>query len=168
MFCCTLLYVHFRFAIILMGKRESWLLCLDCLPGVSWLLWDSSSRCHGFVCSLWLWYFLINLTYYFYTITASQTDHQSESNIAIASPWPKAALYQKLPLTVCRQHHLFVYFFLARSCRRSLSAKHRNTSLVTHVGSDTDTIPQYSCRTDWKISVQCLDISNKGVSEKLQ
>ena len=45
--------------------RESWLLCLVCLPGVSWLLCGSSSRCHGFVCSLWLWYFLIILTYYF-------------------------------------------------------------------------------------------------------
>ena len=45
--------------------RESWLLCLVCLPGVSWLLCDSSSRCHGVVCSLWLWYFLIILTYHF-------------------------------------------------------------------------------------------------------
>ena len=42
--------------------RESWLLCLVCLSGVSWLLRGSSSRCHGFVCSLWLWYFLIILT----------------------------------------------------------------------------------------------------------
>ena len=44
--------------------RESWLLCLICLPGVSWWLGSSSSRCHGVVCSLWLWYFLIILTYY--------------------------------------------------------------------------------------------------------
>ena len=42
--------------------RESWLLCLICLPGVSWWLSGSSSRCHGVVCSLWLWYFLIILT----------------------------------------------------------------------------------------------------------
>ena len=42
--------------------RESWLLCLICLPGVSWWLSSSSSRCHGVVCSLWLWYFLIILT----------------------------------------------------------------------------------------------------------
>ena len=35
MFCCTFLYVPSSFAIVLMGKRESWLLCLDCLPGVS-------------------------------------------------------------------------------------------------------------------------------------
>ena len=41
--------------------RESWLLCLICLPGVSWWLSGSSSRCHGVVCSLWLWYFLITL-----------------------------------------------------------------------------------------------------------
>ena len=46
--------------------RESWLLCLICLPGVSWWLSGSSSRCHGVVCSLWLWYFLIILTYYFW------------------------------------------------------------------------------------------------------
>ena len=45
--------------------RESWLLCLICLPGVWWWLSGSSSRCHGVVCSLWLWYFLIILTYYF-------------------------------------------------------------------------------------------------------
>ena len=41
-----------------MGKRESWLLCLVCLPGVSWLLCGYSSQCYGFVCSLWLWYSL--------------------------------------------------------------------------------------------------------------
>ena len=45
--------------------RESWLLCLICLPGVSWWLSGSSSRYHGVVCSLWLWYFLIILIYYF-------------------------------------------------------------------------------------------------------
>ena len=42
--------------------RESWLLCLICLPGVSWWLSGSSSRCHGVVCGLWLWYFLIIFT----------------------------------------------------------------------------------------------------------
>ena len=47
--------------------RESWLLCFMCLPGVSWWLSVSSSRCHGIVCGLWLWYFLIILTYYFWT-----------------------------------------------------------------------------------------------------
>ena len=44
---------------------ESWLICFVCLPGVLWLLCGSSSRYHGFVCSLWLWYFLIILTYNF-------------------------------------------------------------------------------------------------------
>ena len=42
--------------------RDSWLFCLVCLPSVSWLLCGSSSRCHGFVCSLWLWFYLIILT----------------------------------------------------------------------------------------------------------
>ena len=45
--------------------RESWLLRSICLPGVSWWLSGSSSGCHGVVFSLWLWYFLIILTYYF-------------------------------------------------------------------------------------------------------
>ena len=51
MFCCALPYVHSSFAIILMGKRKLVAL-LVCLPGVSWLLRGSSSRCDGFVCSL--------------------------------------------------------------------------------------------------------------------
>ena len=38
MFCCALLYVHSSFAIIFMGKRESWLLYFACHPGVLWLL----------------------------------------------------------------------------------------------------------------------------------
>ena len=50
----------------MMGKRESWMLCLVCLPGVSCLFCGYSSQCHGFVCSLWLWYFPIILTYYFW------------------------------------------------------------------------------------------------------
>ena len=40
-------------------ERENWLLYLVCLHGVSCLMCRSSSRCHGFVCSLWLWYILI-------------------------------------------------------------------------------------------------------------
>ena len=39
-------------------------LCLVRLPGVSWLFCGSSSQWHWFVCSLWLWVFLIILTYY--------------------------------------------------------------------------------------------------------
>ena len=31
---------------------ESWLLCLICLPGVSWWLSGSSLRCHGVVCTV--------------------------------------------------------------------------------------------------------------------
>ena len=50
--------------------RESWLLCLICLPGVSWRLSGSSSPCQGVVCGLWLWYFLIILTYYFSYISS--------------------------------------------------------------------------------------------------
>ena len=60
--CVLVLSVWFLFqCIILMGKREL-VACLICLPGVSWLLSGSSSRCHGVVCGLWLTYFLIILT----------------------------------------------------------------------------------------------------------
>ena len=61
--------VHYFMSILVLQSscwgRESWFLCLVCLPGVSWLLCGSSSRCHMFVCGLWLWFFLIILTYFF-------------------------------------------------------------------------------------------------------
>ena len=56
---------NFMFILVLQSSwwgRESWLLCLICLPGVSWWLSGSSSRCHGVVCGLWLWYLLTILT----------------------------------------------------------------------------------------------------------
>ena len=71
MFCCTLLYVHSSIAIILMGKRELVaLLNLSSSCLVGWLS-SSSLRCRGVVCSLWLWFFLIILTYYFRLFIAS-------------------------------------------------------------------------------------------------
>ena len=48
--------------------RESLLLCLVCLPGVSWWLCGASSRWHGFVCGLRFWYLLIILTYYLFNV----------------------------------------------------------------------------------------------------
>ena len=59
--------------------RESWLLCLVCLPGAPWLLGGSSSWWHGFVCSLLLSYFLNILT-----IFAPQTLHNS---FVFTCPW---------------------------------------------------------------------------------
>ena len=55
------------------GKRESWLLYLNCLPGVLWLLvlCDPFSRRLGLVCSVWLWYILIILTCFLKTILVS-------------------------------------------------------------------------------------------------
>ena len=66
MLCCTLLYIHSSFAIILMGKRElvallglsSW-----CLLIVVWLFLAVQWVC----LQLWFWYFLIILTYYLCT-----------------------------------------------------------------------------------------------------
>ena len=57
MFCCTFLYIHSSFAIILMGKRELVALLTLSLCG-------SSARRHGLVCSLLLWYFSVILTFY--------------------------------------------------------------------------------------------------------
>ena len=52
MFCCTLLYVHSSFAIILMGKRELVaLLCMSswCLVVVVWLFLTMPRVCLHFV-----------------------------------------------------------------------------------------------------------------------
>ena len=74
--------------------RESWLLCLICLPGVSWWLRGSSSRCHGIVCSLWLWYFLVILTYYFwYLIVLIPGDHLQNFDRVMALFWPTLAKF---------------------------------------------------------------------------
>ena len=66
----VLLVVRYFMSILVLQSswwgRESWLLCLICLPGVPWWLSGSSSRCHRVVCGLWLWCFLIILTYYFF------------------------------------------------------------------------------------------------------
>ena len=103
--------------------RESLLLCLICLPCVSWWLSGSSSTCHGVVCGLWLWYFLIILTYYFslsirnnakkktdeFDLNYVITDTSSHSDIL---KWVDLAIWfyfdtqvgvgqDKLPWTVC-------------------------------------------------------------------
>ena len=49
-------------------KRNDWLiilrlLCSEWYVAVSFV--DPSSRCHGLVCSMWLWHFLVILTYLF-------------------------------------------------------------------------------------------------------
>ena len=64
MFCCTLLYVHSSFAIILMGKRELvalLILSLWCLVMIVWLFLVVPWVCLRFVIVV----FLIILTYYF-------------------------------------------------------------------------------------------------------
>ena len=72
--------------------RKSWLLCLICLPGVSWWLSGSSSRCHGVVCGLWLWYFLIILTYCFWGKARLEQDHLGEDRSQSASVLLSACL----------------------------------------------------------------------------
>ena len=60
-FCNCSIFCYFISILVLHldgEERESWLFCLVCLPCVSWLLCGYSSQCHGFACSLWLWYSL--------------------------------------------------------------------------------------------------------------
>ena len=67
MFCCTLL-MSILVLLSSQSGRKSWLLCLVFLSGVSWLLCSSSLRCPEFVCDLWLCFFLIIHTYYFWYV----------------------------------------------------------------------------------------------------
>ena len=73
MFCYTLLYIHSRFAIILIGKRE----LVALLSLTSWCLR---------VCSLRLWYFLIILTIFeFIGISPRSCAGDGNMNVALCS-----------------------------------------------------------------------------------
>ena len=63
--------------------RESLLLCLICLPGTSWWWSGSSSRWHGIVCGLWLWYFLIILTYYLWGMICRNFSHYNYLHVKV-------------------------------------------------------------------------------------
>ena len=69
---CLCFVMHYFVSILVLQSswrgRESWLLCYYCLTDVLLLLMlcGSSSRCRGLVCSVWLWYLLILLTYFLY------------------------------------------------------------------------------------------------------
>ena len=82
--------------------RESWLLCLICLPGVSWWLSGSSSRCHRVVYSLWLWYFLIILIYYLRIGSVSVINHLFPNGFCDLKCNDKTRLFEtKLILCKC-------------------------------------------------------------------
>ena len=100
--CCALLFVHFSFAITLMWKSDSWLFRLVCLPGVSWLFCGSSSRCHGFVWSLWLWYFLTILTY-FLSLIRDQTKLKLFTNVI--------GNHYKVPNQQIKSMHFVIWYF---------------------------------------------------------
>ena len=75
-FCVGLCFgMHYFVSVIVLQSslrgRENWLLCFNCLSYVLFLLifCGSSSRCHGLVCSVWLWYFLVIFTYFFKVVT---------------------------------------------------------------------------------------------------
>ena len=86
--------------------RESWLLCLICLPDVSWWLSGSSSRCHGVVCG-----FLI--------VVFPDHTHLLFLNIKISSPLTcliNEYLEEKLPTYWFNLHRIglssgFIIFF---------------------------------------------------------
>ena len=76
--------------------RESWLLCLICLPGVSWWLSGSSSWCHGVVCGLWWgisWFYLLFL-YSEVLTTVPTTDVALNRAVITTVPTTEAVLYR--------------------------------------------------------------------------
>ena len=98
-------------------RRESWLLCFVCLPGVSWLLCGSSSRCHGFLCSLWFWYFLITLTYYFCGVLCSSLFW-----------YPLLYVISSFAITLTRKRDLvtllFIVFRVSSYCKYPVALPH--------------------------------------------
>ena len=109
------------------GGRKSWWLCFDCPPGVSWLLCGSSSWYHGFVCSLWLWYFPDHTHLLFFT--KSYNLYLSRFSYSI---FFSASSYYK---------HFYLYFFLqlhestdhSRPPNLSVLPKHSNLSESEHL-----------------------------------
>ena len=78
-FCVCLCFVmHYVVSILVLQSswrgRESWLLFYYCLTDVLslYMFCDSSSRCCGLICSVWLWYFMIILTFWNIKIIFSQ------------------------------------------------------------------------------------------------
>ena len=84
-FCvCLCIVMHYAVFILILQSswrgKESWLLCYYCLTDVLILLIfrGSSSWCRGLVCSMWLWYCLIILTYFLVRWNAAYGDISSE------------------------------------------------------------------------------------------
>ena len=88
-FCCTLLYVHSSIAIILMGKREL-IALLNLSPWCLVMVERLFLAVPRVVCSLWLWYFLIILTYYFW-VRFSKSAH-----FVLRPVWKRALLADHL------------------------------------------------------------------------
>ena len=98
--------VHYFMSILVLQLsflgRESWLLCLTCLPGVSWWLSGSSSWCHGVVCGLWLgisWSYLLFL--YRGVLTTVPTKEVALYRAVMTTfPTTEAVLYRAVMVTV--------------------------------------------------------------------
>ena len=88
--------------------RESSLLCLVCLPGVSWWLCGSSSRSHGFFCGLWLWVFLIILTYCFWLIVCTGISLKYLQKFALSIE--RTSIWDRISFNIIFiQQHTFKY-----------------------------------------------------------
>ena len=131
--------------------RESWLLCLICLPDVSWWLSGSSSRCHGVVCSLWLWYFLIILIYY----RIFKRLAKSLIRLRVAAGWSEPLLVAhttSLEISCCRSYvvgavlkrtvTLTRFFWLQNADFKLIGKK------IIGVGLIVTILP-------WSLSIQC-------------
>ena len=88
MFCCTLLYVHSSFAIILIGKRGLVALLSLCLIIVVWLFLAVPCVCLQFVTVLFP-----DHTHYFCCV--ARTIHYAQKRILLFSREPKSYIVQK-------------------------------------------------------------------------
>ena len=106
--------VHYSMSILVLQSsfsgRESWLLCLICLPGVSWWLSGSSFWCHGFVCGLWLgisWSYLLFL-YRGVLTTVPTTEVALYRAVMATVPIREVVLYRAV-LTTVPQREVALY-----------------------------------------------------------
>ena len=116
-FCCLSLR-YFISILVLQSSwwgRESWLLYFICLPGVSRWLSGSSSRCHRVVCGLWLWYFLIILTYYFLLVWLRKNALYFGMFFFEIIPSCRVPTYRDQKVVKHGGHHGISYLFIAET-----------------------------------------------------
>ena len=84
-------------------------------------LFDSSSQCHGLVCSMWLWHCLVTFTYFLlmcinWHLTHKLKDIQCEYSFACWLFWNFACAFLMVWKCSCALDIIFRYFFIIYLC----------------------------------------------------